>query len=296
MIGSDDDESRARERREAMEQWREGLVDERHLTVVRLRGVPRGEFGGGAVRRVRVEHVNPFKELALLLADPVHRPRDDEIRPPLGHRDLDRPARFRHLVVVEVEAGRQPEAFRQGKSADESAGREPVRLESRRDGRRARLDAEPAVVPDAVLIGKQSRQDGGVGRKRHYGVSVGERETRAVRGEPVDVGSLRRTTVGRQGVGPQCVDGHEQDVLLGVANDREGTAAWPDDVGRDGDDRHHDGEQHGTRSSRGQSGSRISHPPTAAGRGYGGSAAAAEAGFACTSRALTTNRCGALPI
>ena len=121
-----------------VEQRTERAIDEGHLAVVGLRAVLRGEIRGRFVRRVRVEHVHPGEELRRLMADPVQRAGHDQVGAPLGHRDLDGAARLRHLVVVDVEPRRQPEALGERKPADERAGGEAARLEPGSQRRRAR--------------------------------------------------------------------------------------------------------------------------------------------------------------
>jgi hypothetical protein len=183
---------------------------------------------------MRIEHVDPGEEVRGLASDPVEGARDDEIRGTLGHRDLDRAPLLGHLIVVDVEPRREAEALGEREAADEGAGREPARLEPGRQRRRAGPHPEPAVVAHPVLVGKQSAENGRVGRQRHHGVRVGERKARAAGGEAVHVRRLRRSAVRRQRVGPQRVNRDEKDVLIRRRFEHEpARAGTPEEDGRD---------------------------------------------------------------
>ena len=245
MIRGDDDERGPRERRQPIEERTERAIDERHLAVVRLRAVLRGEIVGRPVRRMRIERVHPREELARLFADPVGRARDDDVRAPLGQREVHFALHLRHLIVVDIEPRREAEALRDGEAADEGAGREAQRLQHRRERGRAFLDAEAAVVAHAVFVRQTAGQDRRVRRQRHHRVRMREREPRAVRGQAIEVGRLGRTAVARKRVAAQGVDRDQQDVLVGTRRQQgERLAARPpprqrrrerDDGGRAGE-------------------------------------------------------------
>ena len=220
-----------------MEERPERAIDERHFAVVGLIVVGRGEISRRLVRRVRIEHVHPGEEAIRGLADPVDRTRDDLVTSAFRHREADVSLELGDLIVVHVEPRREPEALRQRKPADERARGKARRLKARGERGRAILDAKAAVVAHAMLVRQPAGEDGGVRRKRHDGVRVREREARPARGEPVEVRRLRAPTVRTERIGPERVDGHEQDVLIGVRLDLEGVAARPQERDRtDGDE------------------------------------------------------------
>ena len=236
VVRCDDDERWAGKRGEPIEERSERAIDERDFTVVRLRGVGGGEIGRRLVRRVRIEHVDPREEPSGCLADPLDRTSDHFVGPALGHREADIALELGDVIVVDVESRRQPEALRERKPADERARRKARRLEPRGERRGAVLDAKPAVVAHAMLVRQPSGEDGGVRRQRHDRVRVREREPRAAGGQTIEVRRLRPPTVRPERVRSQRVDGHEQDVLVGVRLEHERVAPGPEEAD-DSDDR-----------------------------------------------------------
>ena len=76
-----------------------------------------------------------------------------------------------------------------------------------------------------MLVGQQAAENRRVRRQRDDGMGVREGEARAVARESIQVRRLRRAAVRRQRVGPERVDGHEQDVLIaGLAEDEAALA------------------------------------------------------------------------
>ena len=232
MVGRDNDERGAREAGEPIEQRAEGAVDRSDLAIVRLGGVPRSEVGWRLVRRVGIEDVHPREKLRGLPADPVDRAPGDHVRGSLGHRERDVAFQFRDLIVIDVEAGRQPEAFREREPADERAGRKTQRLQSCRERLGAILDAIAAVVAHSVLVRKLPGEDRRVGGQRDDRMRMGKREARAPGGQPIEVRRGGAAAVRSEGVGAQSVDCDEQDVLVrGLVDDVRRVARPPEGGG-----------------------------------------------------------------
>ena len=217
VIAGDDDEGGGRRAAQIVEERRKRRVDGGHLAVVRLVRVLAVEGRRRLVRRVGIEDVHPLEErrawLALLVGEPRARERHDGRRRALGHDELGRLARLAEPVVVDVEAGVQPEARVQRKRADEGARRVAGLLEQRGDRRRARGEPVAAVLAHAVLVRVFARQDAGVRGQRERRLRVREGEAHAFRGEPVERGRARGAAVAAERVGAERVDRDEQDVL-----------------------------------------------------------------------------------
>ena len=181
--------------------------------------------------------MHPGEEAIRRLADPVDRTRDDLVRAALRHREADVPLELGDLIVVDIEARREAEALREREPADERARGKARRLEPRGERGGAVLDAKPAVVAHAMLVRQPAGEDGRVRRKRHDRVRVREGKPRAARGQPVEVRRLRAPAVRRKRVRAQCVDGDEQDVLIGVRLDEKRASSRPQEHdGRDDDE------------------------------------------------------------
>ena len=136
VIGGDDDKRLARKAGESIEERAKRVVRPGDFTGVRIVGVPPRELLWWLVRRVRVEDVNPREPLVRLGAGPGKRRGDDRVRATLREREVDGAARLADSIVVDVEAGVQPEALVEREAADERAGREAARLQPRGQRRR----------------------------------------------------------------------------------------------------------------------------------------------------------------
>ncbi len=212
----------------------ERAIDERHLAVVRLRGVGGARCGsGGRYGECGSKTCTHAKNRAGCLADParprVRRPRR---RAAPASRSAIAP-RAPASVVVDVEARRQPEALRQRKPADERAGRKARRLQPRRQRRGAGLDAEAAVVAHAVLVRQQAAEDASCATGSVTTACACANVNRAPpAARRSRFGVCAPPAVRRQRVGPQRVDRDEQDVLVGVRFEHERAAARPPDGDR----------------------------------------------------------------
>ena len=80
-------------------------------------------------------------------------------------------------------------------------------------------------------------------RERHDRVRVREREPGAARGQPVEVRRLRPPAVRPERIGAQGVDGHEQDVLIGVRVEEERPAPRPQECDGTNDDERRGGDK-----------------------------------------------------
>lgn len=163
---------------------------------------------------MRVEDVHPREPVGLSRLEPREHVRHDRVGRPLGQHELRRLGDVVQPVVVEIESGAEAELAVERIARDECCRREPLLLQQRGRRHRAGRDAEAAVVADAVLERVLARQDAHVRRQREHRVRVGELEAHAPACEAVEVRRIGGAAVGMQRVGPQRVDGDEQDVLI----------------------------------------------------------------------------------
>jgi len=220
VITGEHDERRARRGTNRVEKRRERAIGRRHLAVVRARGVLAIERSGRTIRRVRLVEVHPREPAAAARVDPVDGARDHDRTGPLGQQELGAAADIVEASVVDVEASRQTEARVERKGGDERGGLEGRRLQPRCECLRARRQARARVLAIAVLIRVQPREDAGVRGQRHHRLRVREREPQSVGGERVDRGRSRRTAVAAERIAAQGVDSDQQDVAVGILNQK----------------------------------------------------------------------------
>ncbi len=187
-----------------------------HLVVVRHLLVVRGEAGERRPLHVRAVHVVQVQEQEearrALAVEPLlgRRFRVGAVAPDVAHR---RARRGRgHVGVEEVEPLADARVGAQHERRHDAAGGEPALVEQAGQRLGVRLQDETEVVADAVLEGELAGQHRGVRRQRLRRLRVGVIEHDAVVREGVDVrGVAVRVAVDRKVIGPQRVDGDEDD-------------------------------------------------------------------------------------
>src|SRR5262249_24649750 len=121
-------------------------------------------------------------------------------------------------AVVDVEAGRQPEARIEWEGGDERAGLEAAGLELRGERLCSRRQAIPGVLAVSVLKRVEPGQDAGVRRQRDHRMGMRKRKADAGTRERVDRRGTGRTAVDAERVAAQRIDRDEQDVAVGRLN------------------------------------------------------------------------------
>ena len=166
---------------------------------------------------MRVVEVDPGKEFRR--ADAVE-PRERVIRH-LVARTLDAAERdaavLRQIEVVEVrvEALRHPPLAIEDVRADESAGAEPVALESLGQRGLVLAEEEAAVVAHPVCTGELAGEKRRVCRQRQGRGRDGVLEQRAFASDAIQVRRLRGgETVCPEPIGARGVEGHEQEIQV----------------------------------------------------------------------------------
>ena len=157
MVAGDDDRLRARDPVEGLDDPPELLVHRGHFPQVGVLRVAAAERLGRRVRRVRLVVMDPEEER---LRGSGAQKRECSLGR-LAAGAFRAPGR--ELVVVDVEASREPEAAGERKRRNERAG--PVaRLSKPLGGDGPILREVPGVFMDAVPRRLQARHHGGVGR------------------------------------------------------------------------------------------------------------------------------------
>jgi hypothetical protein len=215
------------------------------------------EGGGGAVGCVRFVQVDPEESLfpPRLLEPPAAQIHD--LGPgPLLQLEIVASVDRRISVIVEIEAAIQTEARVERKGGYDRCRRVAPLREERRERRETRIEVEPGILPYAVLIGVEARQDVGVGRQRDDVGGVGEIEDERLASQRVEIGRLHfPIAVESQSVGSKGVDRDEDDV---ERLRRARTLTWRGpSLGQDSP------AQKDGAGSRGQSGERENEPEPA---------------------------------
>src|SRR5258708_13163696 len=91
-----------------LEERAERLVDVCDLAVVRMASVFRIERRRGRVRRVRIEHVDPYEPAALAAANPLQRGGDHFTRRALGKLEVGVVAGAAEAGIVDLEPAAPP--------------------------------------------------------------------------------------------------------------------------------------------------------------------------------------------
>ena len=169
---------------------------------------------------MRIEHVHPGEPSALAAADPVQRRVDDLAGRALGQGEVGGVARPAEAVVVDVEPAVEPEPPLERHAADEGARREPCSFSIDRDRRQC-----PASAGIRCDRGRRSR----TGRCRSgcwRGTAASGPRARARSRNAVPraasasrLGVRARPAVAAERVGPERVDGDEEQVLIRPAID-----------------------------------------------------------------------------
>ena len=192
---------------ETLHKTPELLVHRRDLSQVRPIGEPGAKRLGGRIRRVGIEVVHPQKHgLVSRRAEGGQRAIGRVLRSALH-------APGRQLVVVDIEAAREPETARQHEGRHERARPIPRGFQSlRQDGMAGRQ--EPRVLVNAVTGGIQAGHHRAVRRQGlgHRGIRL--TESPPARGQGVECRRADALRVRTDRVGARRIERDEQDRRL----------------------------------------------------------------------------------
>ena len=197
------------------------LVGESDLAIVRIAGKEVAEGGRRLIGLVGVVKMEPDEErgggaLTRVAVQPAEESERGTVSPALRFEPRARRGRLLHPIIVGVEAESEAEPAVENERADESRGAIAPLVEDGGQGREALCQVEVAVVPNAMLEGIESGQDGGVRRQGDGGGGHGALEAHALGGQAVEA---RRpgaaVSVAPEAVRARRVEGDEKHVQAG---------------------------------------------------------------------------------
>ena len=167
-----------------------------------------------------------------ILVEPGFERLEDLFGPAFGVGRFERRVGL-EVVVIDVESAVQAEAGVDGERGREGGRLVAAALEDLGQGRRPRAEGVGSVVVDAVGVRIFAGHDRGVGRQGQGDLAVSLAEPDSAIGQDVQVGRpARGIAIAAEPVGPGRVQGDQDHVQPGAAEDRNGLGPRGKEYGR----------------------------------------------------------------